>query len=117
MSVDDELRKATQTAQDLSNKIKDVRDELNILKAAAQYQQDVQEALALYMSLERTRMSQEGVPNSSQNVSLMERTQRLQTNLSAAYVVNDIREMDSVADRIQAAVSTLHRSGMEQVLT
>ncbi|KAG6368369.1 hypothetical protein INS49_002574 [Diaporthe citri] len=103
ISADDELRKATKTAQDLSNDIKDIRDELNILKATAQYQQDVQEAL--YVSQERVRISQEGVPSASQKGSLMERIQRLQANLSATHVVNDIREMDSVADRIQAAVT------------
>lgn len=104
ISADDELRKATKKAQDLSNDIKDIRDELNILKATAQYQQDVQEAL--YMSQERVRMSQEGILRSSQKGPMMDRFQRLQANLSAAHVVNDIREMDSVADRIQAAVRT-----------
>lgn len=114
ISADDELRKATKKAQDLSNDIKDIRDELNILKATAQYQQDVQEAL--YMSHERRRMSQEGGPSPSQKGALMDRIQRIQANLSAAHVVNDIKEMDSVADRIQAAVSTMCTSEMKQIL-
>lgn len=108
ISADVELRKATQKAQDLSNDIKDIRDELNILKATAQYQQDVQEALY---------MSQERFPSAGQNGPLMDRIQRLQANLSAAHVVNDIREMDSVADRIQAAVSTACSSSMKRILT
>ncbi|KAK7710270.1 hypothetical protein SLS64_005854 [Diaporthe eres] len=98
ISADVALRKAAQKAQDLSNAIKDIRDELNILKATAQYQQDVQEALY---------MSQEGITSANQKGPLMDRIQRLWANLSAAHVANDIREMDSVADRIQAAVSTL----------
>lgn len=108
ISADVELRKATQKAQDLSNDIKDIRDELNILKATAQYQQDVQEALYL---------SQERFPSEGQKGPLMDRIQRLQGNLSAAHVVNDIREMDSVADRIQAAVSTACSSSMKRILT
>lgn len=115
ISVDVELRNATKTAQDLSNDIKDIRDELNILKATAQYQQDVQEAL--YMSQERTRVNQEGVPIANQKGPLMDRIQRLQANLSAAHVVNDIKEMDNVADRIQAAVSMMYSSRVKQILT
>ncbi|KAL1875215.1 hypothetical protein Daus18300_003286 [Diaporthe australafricana] len=76
--LDDELREAIKKAKDLSSNIKDIRDELNILKATAQYQRDVQEGVY--------------------------KDQVLRADLSAAHVVNDIREMDSVADRIQAAL-------------
>lgn len=78
-SPDGELREAIKKAEKLSSDIKDIRDELNILKATAQYQRDVQHGMD------------------------MGRVQK--ADLSAAHVVNDIIEMDNVADRIQAAVS------------
>lgn len=73
---------AIRKAEDLSSRIKDIRDELNILKAVAQYQRDVQR------EMQKLRGSQEA-------------------GLSASHVVNDIKEMDKVADRIQTSVSTL----------
>lgn len=122
ISADDELRKATKKAQDLSNAIKDIRDELNILKATAQYQQDVQEALNMsqeqvHWRQEQEHMSQGDFHRWNQQWPMMARLQRLQANLSAAHVVNDIREMDNVAHRVQAAVGTWCVPWMNQTLT
>lgn len=103
-SLDEQLRRVTQRAHDLSSGIKDIRDELNILQAVGKYQKDIQEAL--YMRPARVHESQ-GLPGSSAKEPLTDPTQRLQPNVDAAYVVNDIREMDLVADRIQASVSIL----------
>ncbi|KAJ4217210.1 hypothetical protein NW759_009157 [Fusarium solani] len=58
--------------------IKDIRDELNILKSAAQHQKTVEE----------------GLTGGS-----------LDVDLAAAYVVKDLKEMDDSAERIQSAAS------------
>ncbi|KAK1711763.1 hypothetical protein BDP67DRAFT_566638 [Colletotrichum lupini] len=71
---------AIRKAEDLSSRIKDIRDELNILKAVAQYQRDVQREM-------------QKLPGSQE------------AGLSASHVVNDIKEMDKVADRIQTSVN------------
>ncbi|RSL40494.1 hypothetical protein CEP54_016103 [Fusarium duplospermum] len=76
----DNIKSAIKEAEKLYCDIKDVRDELNILKSAAQYQMIVQRGLA----------------NSPVE----------DADLSATYVVNDLREMDTFADRIQSAVNT-----------
>lgn len=57
--------------------IKDIRDELNILKSAAQHQKTVEEGLT---------------------------GETLDVNLAAAYIVKDLKEMDNSAERIQFAV-------------
>ncbi|RMJ13281.1 hypothetical protein BHE90_006667 [Fusarium euwallaceae] len=59
--------------------IKDIRDELNILKSAAQHQRTVEE----------------GLTGGS-----------LDVDLAAAYIVKDLREMDNSAERIQSAINT-----------
>ncbi|KAK1716731.1 uncharacterized protein BDZ83DRAFT_734000 [Colletotrichum acutatum] len=76
--VYDDIETTIQKAYTLSSDIKDVRDELNILKSVAQYQEIVQK----------------GMKDSPVN----------DGELSAAYVVNNIKEMDIVADRIQSAI-------------
>ncbi|KXH30275.1 hypothetical protein CSIM01_12630 [Colletotrichum simmondsii] len=73
---------AIRKAEDLSSRIKDIRDELNILKAVAQYQRDVQREM-------------QKLPGSQE------------AGLSAPHVVNDIKEMDKVADRIQTSGENL----------
>jgi hypothetical protein len=83
-SREEKMRKSIKLAEDLFADIKDVRDELNILKSAARFQKKVQLDLA------------EGYVKD--------------TNLSADYVENDIKEMDNVADRIQSAVSEISYS-------
>ncbi|KAJ4127978.1 hypothetical protein NW768_008261 [Fusarium equiseti] len=73
------MRKSIEKAKKLFCDIKDVRDELNILKSAARFQRVVQRNLS----------------RGKRNV-----------DISADYVENDIREMDEVASRIQAALNT-----------
>lgn len=92
------MREAVKKAEELSTKIKDIRDELNILRAAAQYQRDVQE---------RMYMGHSG----GKEISLggKDRRRVLGADLSGEHVVNDIIEMDIVANRIQEAVSILAR--------
>ncbi|SPJ74158.1 uncharacterized protein FTOL_03888 [Fusarium torulosum] len=76
---EEKMRKSIKLAEDLFADIKDVRDELNILKSVARFQKKVQLDLA------------------GKSVK--------DTNLSADYVENDIKEMDNVADRIQSALN------------
>ncbi|RFN47991.1 1-alkyl-2-acetylglycerophosphocholine esterase [Fusarium flagelliforme] len=73
------MRKSIEKAKKLFCDIKDVRDELNILKSAARFQRVVQRNLA----------------RGKRNL-----------DISADYVENDIREMDEVASRIQSALNT-----------
>ncbi|KAK2675010.1 Ankyrin repeat [Fusarium oxysporum f. sp. vasinfectum] len=75
-----DISSAIQKAKDLYCDIKDVRDELNILKSVAQYQQIVQRGLA-----------GKGVDES---------------RFSSTYVVKDVKELDSIAERIQSAINT-----------
>ncbi|KAK7706280.1 hypothetical protein SLS64_007619 [Diaporthe eres] len=88
----DEIRSAIKNAKKLYCDIKDVRDELNILKSVAQYQRDVQRVVA-----------REGARDA--NLSAASIKEMKESDLPADYIVNDIEEMDIVADRIQSAVS------------
>ncbi|KAF5962343.1 Het6 heterokaryon incompatibility protein [Fusarium bulbicola] len=74
-----DISAAIKKAKDLYCDIKDVRDELNILKSVAQYQQIVQRGL-------------------SKDVD--------ESRFSSSYVVKDLRELDSIAERIQLAINT-----------
>lgn len=65
-------------AEALSSQIKDIRDELAILRAVAKYQENVQKELF------------EGRKKTS--------------NMSSTYVLDDLGEMDEVSKRVQAAV-------------
>ncbi|CAH0023250.1 unnamed protein product [Clonostachys rhizophaga] len=82
--LDNEIRKATEEAKRMSCEIKDIRDELNILKSVAQYQRDVEQKLSTNDS------SKMGSRNSS---------------LRANYVVEDVSQMDRVSLRIQSSIS------------
>ncbi|KAF5974783.1 ankyrin unc44 [Fusarium coicis] len=77
-------RKHIEEAQNLYLLIKDVRDELNILKSVSRFQKIVQRSLT--SNLGRELQDEE---------------------LSADYVENDISEMDTIADRIQSAQNEL----------
>ncbi|RBA22490.1 hypothetical protein FPRO05_00837 [Fusarium proliferatum] len=74
------ITEAIDKEKSLYGDIKDVRDELNILKSVAQFQQIVQRGLA------------------GKKVD--------ESRLSSTYVVKDLEELDSIADRIQSAIST-----------
>ncbi|KAF5697891.1 ankyrin protein [Fusarium globosum] len=69
---------AIQQAKDLCFNIKDVRDELNILKSVAGYQQIVQSGL--------------------------DRKEVDESRLASTYVLKNLKELDDVAERIQSAV-------------
>lgn len=73
------MRESIRRATELSNKAKDVGDELNILKTIASFQLTVQRRLA----------------NSATK----------KEDLAAQYNLNDINELDKPASRIQANVS------------
>ncbi|KAK1703613.1 hypothetical protein BDP67DRAFT_535203 [Colletotrichum lupini] len=77
--ISSNMEVAINKAEKLYSDIKDVRDELNILKSVAQYQQSVQRKLT---------------PSQVKNA-----------DLTAAQVVSNIIELDVVADRIQLAVN------------
>ncbi|CAH0044338.1 unnamed protein product [Clonostachys solani] len=62
--------------------VKDIRDELNILKSIAKYQEIVQEKM-------------------------LGKKHCAELNLPASYVVNDIAEMDKLVERIQSAQSEI----------
>ncbi|KAK1542136.1 hypothetical protein CPAR01_05523 [Colletotrichum paranaense] len=74
------MEDAFEQAEKLYGDIKDVRDELNILKSVAQHQRTVQRGL--YKKMKKI------------------------VDLPAAYVVNDIAHMEAVAERIESAVNT-----------
>ncbi|KAM0290518.1 hypothetical protein ACHAO9_004876 [Fusarium lateritium] len=78
-STDEEIRNAIRRTEHLFTDIKDVRDELNILKAIVQYQKIVERGLA-----------KEDVKD---------------TDLLSENILGDIKEMEVVAERIQLAVS------------
>ncbi|KAF5614061.1 1-alkyl-2-acetylglycerophosphocholine esterase [Fusarium sp. NRRL 25303] len=79
-STDEEIRNAIRKTENLFTDIKDVRDELNILKAIVQYQKIVERGLV------------------GENVK--------DTDLLAENILGDIKEMEVVAERIQLAVNT-----------
>ncbi|RSL46448.1 hypothetical protein CEP54_013846 [Fusarium duplospermum] len=74
-----DIRVAIKKAERMYCEIKDIRDELNILKSAAQHQKTVEA----------------GLDKGS-----------LDVDLAAAYIVNDLKEMDNSAERIQSAINT-----------
>ncbi|KAF4436098.1 ankyrin unc44 [Fusarium acutatum] len=78
-STDEEIRDAIRRTEHLFTDIKDVRDELNVLKAIVQYQKIVERGLA------------------GENVK--------DTDLLAENILGDIKEMEVVAERIQLAVN------------
>jgi ABC-type lipoprotein release transport system permease subunit len=82
-------REAVGTAAELFRRIKDIRDELNILKALAEAQDGVQSALMYY----RDRDMQK-----------------------ARSVVKDIIELDEIAKRLQNSVSAMFDYGNNGVL-
>lgn len=75
-------------AEDLSDQIKDFRDELNILKSVANYQEIVQQRL------ERNTTGGGDIARD---------------DLTATYILNDIKQMDNTAQRIEAAVSAISK--------
>jgi hypothetical protein len=77
----DFARISIKKAMEVFTEIKDIRDELNILKSFAQYQSIIQNKCS-------------GGESASQD-------------LTADYIVNDLKEMDALAARIQSAVSYL----------
>lgn len=78
-SRDGKIRQATEMAEKLYCDIKDVRDELSILKSAVQQQEIVQKGVY--------------------------RKKVKDGNLSSTYVLNDLKELETVAERIESAVS------------
>ncbi|KAG5768336.1 hypothetical protein H9Q72_004104 [Fusarium xylarioides] len=80
VSTDEEIRDAIRRTEHLFTDIKDVRDELNILKAIVQYQKIVERGLAGEKAKD--------------------------TDLLAENILGDIKEMELVAERIQLAVNT-----------
>ncbi|KAK1847433.1 hypothetical protein CCHR01_09959 [Colletotrichum chrysophilum] len=94
--LDKELAEATSRAEDLSCRVKDILDELSILESTVQYQQDVQKA-----------MRKKGTKKEK------EKRETAEMDLTATYVINDIKRLNSVAERVLAAVNTtlsLHQS-------
>ncbi|KAI8183547.1 Ankyrin-3 [Colletotrichum sp. SAR 10_86] len=91
-----DIAEATAEAEGLSRRVKDILDELSMLEVTVQYQQDVQKAM-------RTKKVQRG--NAKHGV--------LETDLTATYIINDIKRLNSVAERAHLAVNTtlsLHQS-------
>ncbi|KAJ0364247.1 hypothetical protein COL26b_012633, partial [Colletotrichum chrysophilum] len=84
--LDKELAEATSRAEDLSCRVKDILDELSILESTVQYQQDVQKA-----------MRKKGTKKEK------EKRETAEMDLTATYVINDIKRLNSVAERVLAA--------------
>ncbi|KAF4879088.1 hypothetical protein CGCSCA1_v001584 [Colletotrichum siamense] len=87
--MDHQLAEAIIEAESLSSRVKDILDELSILEATVQYQQDVQRA----MKKQNARKA-------------MKKESFLETELTATYIINDIKGLGSVAERVHAAVNT-----------
>lgn len=87
-----EIRNKIKYAEELYCDIKDVRDELNILKSVVQHQKFVQKLLA-------SQYVRDGNPSNTYFKQMKD------SDLSAAHILSYIEEMDTVADRIQSAVS------------
>lgn len=87
------LQDATQQAAKLLFEIKDVRDELNIIKTVAQFQRKVQSAMKRHDNYD-TCTAQQNPKGAVED-------------LTADYVCNDIIELDKVAEQIQESVSRL----------
>jgi hypothetical protein len=85
------IKKAINEEVKVYEEIKDIRDELNILKTVAHYQSIVQNELY-------------GRGSAGQS-------------LSASYIVNDLKGMDELAERIQAAVSYSSHLWVSQAIT
>lgn len=80
-----DVQGATRKAAKLLFQIKDVRDELHILKTVAEYQEKVQNSM-------------DKAIHSASNAAFDD-------NMKAKYVKNDIEELDRLARNIQEAVS------------
>ncbi|VUC26309.1 unnamed protein product [Clonostachys rosea] len=91
--LDNQIREATEDAKIMSCEIKDIRDELNILKSVAKFQREVEKKLST---------SGSGKAGFSNNPS---RTLSSNSTLRADYVVDDISQMDEISDRIQSSIS------------
>ncbi|KAF3810601.1 Protein fem-1-like A-B [Colletotrichum gloeosporioides] len=95
--MNEELTDATIEAEDLSSRVKDILDELSILESTVQYQQDVQRAMKKQdAQKERKKPDAQGAVR-RQNV--------LETDLTTTYILNDIKGLGSVAQRVHAAVN------------
>ncbi|KAK2731880.1 ankyrin unc44 [Colletotrichum kahawae] len=95
--MNEELADATIEAEDLSSRVKDILDELSILEATVQYQQDVQRAMKKQDSEKAIKKQNAQGAVRSQNV--------LETDLTTTYILNDIKGLGSVAQRVHAAVN------------
>ncbi|KAI8266742.1 hypothetical protein K4K58_009250 [Colletotrichum sp. SAR11_239] len=80
----------------LSSKVKDILDELSMLETIVEYQQDVQKA-----------MKRKYAPRANGKPNILE------TEYTATYIINDIKRLYSVAERVHAAVGVLLSSRAE----
>ncbi|KAJ0385651.1 hypothetical protein COL922a_005976 [Colletotrichum nupharicola] len=96
--IDNQLADATIKAEVLSSRVKDILDELSILEATVQYQQDVQRAMKKHDA--QRAMVKQDVQKA------MKKQNFLETELTATYIINDIKGLRSVAERVHAAVKT-----------
>lgn len=76
-----ELAEAALKTHELSRRVKNILDELNILDTMAHYQQDVQRA--------------------------MKKHDIAEADLTSTYIINDIKRLNGVGKRVYAAVSFL----------
>lgn len=104
--MNEELADATIEAEDLSSRVKDILDELSILEATVQYQQDVQRAMKKQDAQKAMKKQDAQGAVRRQNV--------LETDLTTTYILNDIKGLGSVAQRVHAAVSA--KFGVYEVL-
>ncbi|KAF4809162.1 hypothetical protein CGCTS75_v014787 [Colletotrichum tropicale] len=96
--LDDQLAKATSKAEKLSRSVRDILDELSMLQATIQYQEDVQMA----MRREAIRL-----------LSCVGTESILETNITSTHNINDIKRLTIIAERILATIDTtlsLHQS-------
>ena len=90
---DKDSKSRVQEAATLACEIKDIRDELNIIKTITNYQKIVQDSLNGNRT-DRDRRGPDDIP--------------ADTDGSATYIISDIIGMERVADRIHAAVGVIY---------
>ncbi|KAI8197296.1 Ankyrin-3 [Colletotrichum sp. SAR 10_76] len=98
ISLDDQLAEATREAEKLSRNVRDILDELSMLQATVQYQENVQKT----MNKQSIRLASH---NGTEDI--------LETSITATDNINDIKRLTIVAERILATIDTtlsLHQS-------
>lgn len=100
-----EITDNIKTATRLSNEVKDIRDELNILGTVVRYQQVVQTAIEKEIQMPFLAADQSGQSDLA----------RLDAENSSTSIADDIRQMEKMAEQFQSAVNLMIAPGPQMV--